>query len=220
MVLISMVVAVATTGWQARVARAERGRAEREAAEARFQSQRAEHQSQEAELYRARAEREAEFAREQLRIVEQRTQEAEARRREAAIERERAERRARDVQSIAASLLDVNANVPEIPGAIEAGKRAAADAERILLTLSSEGFADPSLAKDVVALQGVDQKVRSPRGECHSHQSRRVAVLQRASKDYEFGIDRSNSVTGASALHQEQTRASPRVGSVVPGDRR
>jgi len=113
MVLVLMAVAVVAMSWQARVARDERGRAEQQATEARFQSQRAERQTREAEFYRARAEREAGFAKEQLRIVEQRTQEADARRREAVIERERAERRARDIHTIAAALLDVNANVPE-----------------------------------------------------------------------------------------------------------
>ena len=185
MVLISMVVAVTSTAWQARIARAERGRAESQATEAEF--------------HRARAERGAQFAREQLRIVEQRTREAEARRVEASVERERAERRARDVQAIAASLLDVNANVVDSPGAIEAGKRAATDAERILLTLGLEGFAAPSLAKDVVALQGLIRKYEALDASVTRTSPAGWLFYSEHRKDYEFGIDRSNSVTGASA---------------------
>ena len=198
-VLVLMTVAVATTSWQARVAREERGRAERQAAEATFQSQRAERQTKEAELYRARAEREAEFTKQQLRIVEQRTQEAEARRREAVVERERAERRARDVRVIAAALLDVNANVPEIPSGIEAGKRAAGDAERILLALTSEGFADPSLAKDVAALQEQIRKYDALEASVTRTSPKEWVFNSEHLQDYESGIDWTNSVTGAAA---------------------
>ncbi len=218
MVLVLMAGAVAAMSWQARVARDERGRAERQATEARFQSQRAERQTKEAEFYRARAEREAEFAREQLRVVEQRTQEADARRREAVVERDRADRRARDVRTIAAALLDVNANVPEIPSGIEAGKRAAGDAERILLALSSEGSADPSLAQDVATLQGLIKKYDAL--EASVTRTSPVGWLFKSEhqQDYESGLDRTNSVAGAGAYiksRQAQAQGSAALLQVI-----
>lgn len=199
MVLLSMSGAIATTSWQARVARDERGRAEREAAEARFQSQRAEHQSQEAELYRRRAEREAEFAREQLHIAEQQTQEAEARRREAEFERERAERRARDVHTITVALLDVNENVPEIPSGIDAGMRAATEVERILAALTSEGFADPSLSRDMTAVKESIRRYEALEASVTRGSPEGWLFYSDHRRDYEFGVDRMNSVIGASA---------------------
>jgi serine/threonine protein kinase len=199
-VLLSMTGAIAATGWQVRVARAERGRAERETAEALFQSRRAEQQTSEAESYRTRAEREAAFAREQLRIVELRTEEADARRREAVVERERAERRARDVHTIAAALLDVNANVPQIPSGIQAGKRAATDTERILSKISSEGVEDPSLAKDVAALRELIRRYEAI--EANVTPASPAAWLFNSAhlEDYESGVDATNSVAGVAAF--------------------
>jgi serine/threonine protein kinase len=181
MILLTMLAAVTVTIWQAGIARAERARAE--------------HQASEAEGFRARAEREAQFAREQLRIVEQRTLEAEAGRREAALERGRAERRARDVQRIAASLLAVNANLPEIPGGREEVKRAATEVEKILLTLGLEGFSAPSLAKGAASLrqryEDLEARVRrtSPAGWTFNERS----------PDYEGGIDEQQSGRGSVA---------------------
>src|SRR5262249_23699036 len=91
MVLLLIAGAVAAASWEARVARDERRRAQRQAGEATIQSQRAERQAREAEFYRQRAEHEAEFAKEEARVAEQQTREAEARRREAVLEREKAE---------------------------------------------------------------------------------------------------------------------------------
>ena len=198
-VLVSMAAAVTATNWQARVARDERTRAERQAAVATFQSERAERQTREAELYRGRAEREAAFAREQLRLVELRTREADAQRREAVVERERAERRARDVQAIAAALLDVNANVPEIPSGIEAGRRAATDVERILLGLSAEGFADPSLAREVAAVQGLVRKYEALEAGVMRATPAGWVFHGEHRDDYESGVDRRNSVAGVGA---------------------
>ena len=198
-ILVSMAAAVAAASSQARVARDERRRAERQAAAATFQSQRAERQTREAEFYRGRAERDAVFAREQLRLVELRTREADARRREAVVERERAERRARDVQAIAAALLDVNANMPEIPSGIEAGRRAAADAERILLGLGAEGFADPSLAKDVAAMRGLVSKYDALEAGVTRTTPAGWVFHSEHQEDYEYGVDRRNSVAGVGA---------------------
>ena len=207
-VLVSMAAAVTATNRQARVARDERTRAERQAAVATFQSERAERQTREAELYRGRAEREAAFAREQLRLVELRTREADAQRREAVVEREKAERRARDVQAIAAALLDVNANVPEIPSGIEAGRRAATDAERILLGLSAEGFADPSLAKDVAAVQGLVRKYEALEAGVTRATPAGWVFAGEHQEDYESGVDRSHSVAGVGAyIKSRHTRA-------------
>ncbi|MGH9254823.1 MAG: serine/threonine protein kinase [Vicinamibacterales bacterium] len=207
-ILVSMAAAVTATNWQARVARDERTRAERQAAVATFQSERAERQTREAELYRGRAEREAAFAREQLRLVELRTREADARRREAVVERERAERRARDVQAITAALLDVNANVPEIPSGIEAGRRAATDAERILLGLSAEGFADPSLARDVAAVQGLVRKYEALEAGVTRATPAGWVFAGEHQEDYESGVDRSHSVAGVGAyIKSRHTRA-------------
>lgn len=220
-VLVSMTAAVAAASWQARVARDERRGAERQAAVATFQSRRAEHQTREAEIYRARAEREAAFAREQLRMVELRTREADARRREAVVERERAERRARDVQAIAAALLDVNANVPEIPSGIEAGRRAAADAERILLGLTAEGFADPSLARDVAAVQGLVRKYEALEAGVTRATPAGWVFNSEYQADYEAGLDRRNSMAGVGAYiksRQAHARGSAALFQVIDAE--
>ena len=90
----------------------------------------------------------------------------------------------------------VNANVPEIPSGIEAGKRAATDAERILLTLSSEGFADPSLAKDVAAVQGLISKYEALEAGVTRTSPAGWVFNSEHQEDYEAGVDRTNSVAG------------------------
>jgi serine/threonine protein kinase len=125
LVTMMMAGAVATTTWQARVARQERVRAEQQAAEAKFQS--------------ARAEREAQRAMEQLGIAEQRTREAKAKDLEAAQERARAAKRTQEAYQVSRALLELNANSPEL---IAGGnsRLAVDEAQRVMRELLKEGY--------------------------------------------------------------------------------
>jgi serine/threonine protein kinase len=199
MVLLSMTAAIAGTSWQARIARDERRNAEERAAEARVQADRAERQTREAEQYRRRADSEAEFARTQLRLVEERTREADAQRTEAASERARAERRARDVLSVTEALLTMNANLPAVPGGIEAGRRAVDVAERSLEALRLEGFTDATLSGGIATAQEAARQYDRLRANVTSTTPPgwRFAADNRDS--YEHGLDATVAVAGAAA---------------------
>jgi len=102
LLVLLMFLAIVGTTWQARLAQQERNRAEREAVRAKFQSERAELKTKEAEANRQRAEREAANAREQLRIAEERTREAKAKDQEAKLERDRSAKMEQQLASLLA----------------------------------------------------------------------------------------------------------------------
>ena len=199
MVLLSMAGAVAATSWEARIARAERRRAEGQATEATLQSQRAERQTKEAQFYRQHAEEETEFAKNQLSVAEQQTREADARRREAILEREKAERRARDVQTITTALLDLNDNLSDNPAGMQAGRRAAGFAEQVLSSLSADGFRDSAFNKQVAAVRDLVGKYQDVDTNISRTNPPGWTFDSDHPEDYEFGIDRKNSIAGSSA---------------------
>jgi hypothetical protein len=96
-------------------------------------------------------------------------------------------------------LLDVNANVPEIPSGIEAGMRAATEVERILAALTSEGFADPSLSRDMTAVKESIRRYEALEASVTRGSPEGWLFYSDRRRDYEFGVDRMNSVIGASA---------------------
>jgi hypothetical protein len=146
--VLLMCLAIVATSWQAHLAQQERNRAEREALAAKFQSERAEFKTKEAEAYRQRAEREASNARQQLRIAEERTRQAIAKDQEARAERDKAAKRAQQAHTISAALLELKAGATN-PELDQSSKTAVSAAEQIMAALLSEGYSDPSLRQDL-----------------------------------------------------------------------
>ena len=198
MVLLSMAVAIAATSWQARIADQERHRAEEQAGQARVQAERAERQTREAERYRMQAEREAEFARTQLRLADDRA-------REAALEREKADRRARSVQAITSALLELEARLPDVPGGIEAGRRAADEAQRGLLALRSEGFDALSLSRDTAAASELVKRYEARQASVTVITPPGWRFESEQPDDYEHGLDRTFSTRGTVAYIKNRT---------------
>jgi serine/threonine protein kinase len=157
LVAVLLIAAVVGTSWQAHIAWQERGRAERQTAEARFQSERAERHAKEAEAYRQRAEREAAFARDQLRIAEARTREAAVKELEATQERDKAATRAREINEISAALLRVT---PDLPGA-ESGQQVLETTEKILVELLMSGYEDSMVTEDLRTARALLKKYGS-----------------------------------------------------------
>jgi serine/threonine protein kinase len=197
-VLVFMALAIVATGWQARVARQERARAEREAQAATAQSAHAAHQAREAEFYRQRAEYEAAFAREQLRLVRQRTLEAQRSEQRAALERERADRRARDARAVTEKLLELNTGVLELDES-ERATHAAAAAALVVNGLRSEGYTDPSLDNDLAAANERIGRLRERDAARTPGPPRGWQFSSREPDAYESGLDMGEAVEGASA---------------------
>jgi hypothetical protein len=194
LVLLSMAAAIVGTSWQARVARQATERAEQEATQARLQSE--------------RAERSAAMEADQRRIADERTREAEARRLEAAQALEKAGRFARSVQTVTAALLELNANLPDVPGGTELGRRAADTAERTLQALRAEGFADASVARDAAAARDAVKRYEELKANITTTSPPGWTFNSTHPDDYEHGLDRTYSARGAAAyIKSRGTRA-------------
>jgi serine/threonine protein kinase len=185
LVLLSMAAAVVGTSWQARVAQQERQRAEQQAVQARVQSE--------------RAERAAALEADQRRIADERTREAEARRLEAALALEKAGRFARSVQTVTAALLELNASLPDVPGGAELGRRAADTAERSLLALRAEGFADASVNRDAAAAREAVKRYEELKANITTTTPPGWLFNSTDPDEYEHGLDRTYSARGAAA---------------------
>jgi len=208
MILLSLAGAVAATTRQARIADGERNRAEEQAAQARLQTERAERQTREAERYRRQAERDAEFANTQLRIADERS-------REAALEREKADRRARSVQAITSSLLELEARLPDVPGGNEAGRRAAGEAERGLLALRSEGFDALSLSRETAAASELVKRYEARQANITVGTPPGWRFESEQPDQYEHGLDRTFSAKGAVAYVKNRTVAAEGTAALV-----
>ncbi len=156
-VILSLTGAIAATTREARIARAERERAERHLAEA--QTQRAEAEAQRSEALRQRSE--AEFQRAEA--MRQRTQaeiqraeaeknasEAERERAAAEVQRARAERRFSQVRKLANTFLfEFHDKIQNLAGSTEAREMVVKSALEYLDSLAAEAEGDPALQSEL-----------------------------------------------------------------------
>src|SRR5262245_23977773 len=159
LVILSLTGAIAATTREARIARAERARAERHLAEA--QKQRAEAEAQRAEALRQRTEAElqrAEALRQRTRAEIQRAEaerhaaEAERERRAAEVQRGRAERRFAQVRKLANTFLfDFHDKIQNLAGSTEAREMVVKAALEYLDSLAKEAEGDPTLQSELAA---------------------------------------------------------------------
>jgi serine/threonine-protein kinase len=210
-VVAALLTAAGVASWQARIANRERQRAEAQSGTARSEARRAEEQTREAQFYRQRAEHDAAFAQEQLRIAEERTVEANASARAAALERDRAERRTRDARTVTDALLNLNANLPDVPAATESGQRAATTAAQVISGLLRDGISDPALDKSLAAAQEQAGRYRARDAGLTRATPPGWAFAADSPDDYESGIDTNTSMDGSSAFIR--SRRSPARGA-------
>jgi serine/threonine protein kinase len=147
LVALLMSAAIVGTSRQAHIAQKERNKAEQQAAEAKFQSQRAERETREAEMYRRRAEQEAINARKQLRIAQEQTRQAIAKDREAKLEHERAYKTAQQAHAASAAILEFAGDASS--NRAQGSKTAVSAAVQVMTALLSEGIDNPSLRQDL-----------------------------------------------------------------------
>ncbi|MBL8167376.1 MAG: protein kinase [Acidobacteria bacterium] len=146
LVLLSLLGGIVATTRAARIAQAERLRAEANLAEARAQKNEAEAQRTEAERQRAEAERQRSLANEQRLVAEAQAAEATRQRSVAETERARADRRFAQVRQLANKFLfDFHDQIRELPGATAARASLVSTALEYLDSLAQESDGDPAL---------------------------------------------------------------------------
>ena len=159
LVILSLTGGIVATTREARIARAERARAERHLAEA--QTQRAEAEAQraeamrqrtEADLQRAEAMRQRSQAEAQRAEAERNASEAERARHAAEIQRGRAERRFAQVRKLANSFLfEFHDKIQNLAGSTEAREMVVKVALEYLDSLAMEAEGDPALQSELAA---------------------------------------------------------------------